>query len=164
MMGTGKSNVGNALQRSLPFNFIDTDSLIEKTENTTISKLFETKGEAYFREKERHICETLPSLSKTIISTGGGIVLNTQNHAALKKSGLIVWLKASTSTICKRLQKDNTRPLLKKTNWEETVSKLNYERETLYKAVANLSIETDTKSPEDIAQFIVKQYNKTHEY
>ena len=76
MMGSGKSSIGSLVSKKLNINFIDIDNEIEKRIGLKIPKIFEKRGEKYFRQIEE--IETLKSLKnkKTVISLGGGAFLN----------------------------------------------------------------------------------------
>ena len=72
MMGSGKSTIGNIISKKLDFEFIDTDYEIEKYESITIKKIFEIKGEVYFRKLEEKIILKSINLDNKVISLGGG--------------------------------------------------------------------------------------------
>ena len=91
---------------------------------------------------------------KSIISTGGGIILRSENKTALKESGFVVWLKASLEESLNRLKADHSRPLLNQPNKAETFSNLFNQRIPLYKETANLIVETDGKSFQEIGEII----------
>ena len=121
-MGSGKSTVGRKAARAVEYNFLDTDVLIEEEEGMTISELFETKSEQYFREKETEIIQKLILGPKgNIIATGGGLPLKEGNAQLLKELGTVIYLKAETDTLVKRLSGSTTRPLLKNVDIREKV-------------------------------------------
>ena len=96
-MGTGKSTVGQMAAGMLGFRFADTDEMIERTAGKKISDIFATDGEARFREYEREVVAKIAGMQKTVISTGGGLVMNPANLASLKEHALIVCLWCSAS-------------------------------------------------------------------
>lgn len=159
-MGTGKSTIGNYLAKELGWTLLDTDTEIETLEKCSIRTLFEEKGEAYFREQETALCQTLSAQSQTIISTGGGIVLNPENIKTLRENGFVVWLKATAATLKKRLHTDQTRPLLMQTSEDDPITTRLNNRAPLYQQTAHFSVDTDTQTPEDIAQTIIDEYTK----
>ena len=80
-MATGKSTVGKALRDRLgkSYNFIETDQIIIELAGKTIPKIFAEDGEERFRDYEVEACKTVARLTKSIISCGGGVVLNKKN-------------------------------------------------------------------------------------
>ncbi|WP_108670817.1 shikimate kinase [Peribacillus acanthi] len=110
-MGSGKTSVGRELARLLETFVYDTDVLIEEQENCTILELFVEKGEEYFRELEGKILKSLPT-QNGVVTTGGGIVINKSNRQWMKDNGTWVYLHCDPSVISKRLESDESRPLL----------------------------------------------------
>ncbi|MGE5473584.1 MAG: shikimate kinase [Ignavibacteriales bacterium] len=111
-MGTGKSSIGQLSASALSFDFIDIDKEIENRENMLISEIFATFGEAYFRRLESKLIEEISLKTKTVISTGGGVVLNPENISNLRKNGIVILLKAEPEIIYRNVAKDKNRPLL----------------------------------------------------
>lgn len=85
-MGCGKTSVGKRLARRLNYSFTDTDQMIEKKAGCTINQIFDTKGEAFFREMETELLEEMrSSFRQTVIATGGGLPVKKPNRELLKK-------------------------------------------------------------------------------
>ena len=146
-MGSGKSTVGRKAAKAVEYNFLDTDALIEKEEGMTISKLFEEKGEPYFREKETETIRKLIAEPKgNIIATGGGLPMKEGNAELLKELGTVIYLKAETDTLMKRLSGDNARPLLKNGDLREKIETMLAIRGPVYEACADLVLQTDNMS------------------
>ena len=97
-MGTGKSAVGHLLASELKLDYLDTDQLIEQTEDRTIAEIFESDGEPYFRGVETEVLETLQDYDNFVLSTGGGMVLKAENVAILKTIGPVILLQADPAT------------------------------------------------------------------
>ncbi len=113
MSGAGKSTVGKALSYKLKMAFLDMDDFIEKRQNMTISEIFEKYGEEYFRNLETEVAKYLSENYKnTIISTGGGVVLNPLNMKYLKNDGIVIYINRSVEKILSTLN-PKKRPLLK---------------------------------------------------
>ena len=111
-MASGKSVCGKALAEKLGREFVDSDSAIEEKCGMTISEIFEKYGEEYFRKVEKEVIAELSLKSHAVIATGGGVVLNSDNIAVLRKNATIVNLEPSEDVIKERLSKDDgTRPL-----------------------------------------------------
>lgn len=111
-MGSGKSTLGRLIADSLDMTFIDTDEYIEDKEGMSISKIFELKGEKYFREVETKYIKEISEFGNTVVSTGGGVANSPTNMNFLKKKGLVFFLDCSIKCLVERLMESNTRPLL----------------------------------------------------
>ena len=156
-MGSGKSTVGYKAARAVEYNFLDTDALIEEAEGMTISQLFEAKGEPYFREKETETVRRLIEEPKgNIIATGGGLPMREGNAELLKKLGTIIYLKAETDTLVKRLSGSTTRPLLQNADLREKIETMLAIRGPVYEACADLVLQTDNMSFYEIICHIEK--------
>jgi len=105
----GKSSVGKLLAQRLDLPFLDTDTLIEQRSGMTIRDIFADHAEQRFRELEKQVVAEVAHLNRHIISTGGGTVMCDANAAALKRSGLIVWLTSSPKMIWQRILTDTPR-------------------------------------------------------
>ena len=131
MPGAGKTTMGKALAAQLNRKLIDLDVAIEEYSGLSISRLFEEKGEAYFRELESETLKTVSfSAEKLVVATGGGTPCFQDNMAFMQRQGLIVYLKAAPETLAERLLLTDlaSRPLIK--NKSKPVV-LSYLRETL---------------------------------
>jgi shikimate kinase len=158
-MGSGKTSVSKALAQKSGFTLIDTDQKIEEMQQTTINQIFSTKGETHFRQLEEELCESLLISKNSIISTGGGLILSEKNQNSLKKIGLVIYLEASVNTIVSRIKTDTKRPLFNQKSPHTSLSILLNRREPIYKKLADLTITTDLKSIEEIADTIWSFYN-----
>ena len=151
MMGSGKTTVGQALAQKISYRFVDTDKIIEEMQGLTISDIFKLHGESHFREIEVNTIEKLKHLSQTIISTGGGIVLNPLNTIQLKAMGIVIYLRGSIQQLKDNIgERDETRPMLQ-TYSMETVLKV---RASLYEQTAMIVVDIDGKSVDDIVEEI----------
>ncbi|RAP30242.1 shikimate kinase [Candidatus Marinamargulisbacteria bacterium SCGC AG-343-D04] len=157
-MGSGKTTLAQTLSSTLSIPWIDTDVIIEETQKSTISELFKV-SESHFRSIESSICFQLKDIKNSVISTGGGIVLNSKNREILKSLGLVVFLDVSLNTVLSRLQDDESRPLLRVSNREKVIQSLLDERRALYEETASLTIETDTRTIHDISDMIIEKLN-----
>lgn len=137
MMGSGKTTLGRRLAEVLDMPFVDVDEEIEKRHGT-IRKLFEEKGEAYFRAIESEMVKTLVQKEHIVISTGGGVVLRPQNMEALKATGLVFYLVRPIEDILRTVDVSN-RPLLK--NGTDVLFRLLEERDPLYRKYSDYVID-----------------------
>lgn len=156
MMGAGKTTIGIKIAELTGRRWYDTDGMIADKYGK-ISDIFEYYGEAHFRKLETETVKELCRQDNLIISTGGGLVLKTENNAVLKENGKIVFLRASLETLAKRLRVDGSRPLLQ-TSTEtirDRLEKLMKERTPVYEHVADYIVDVDEKDPIAIAKEIV---------
>ncbi|HAX72423.1 MAG TPA: shikimate kinase [Firmicutes bacterium] len=154
MMGSGKTTIGHALAKKLHKTHIDLDEWIEAQQQMSVTKLFQTQGEAYFRQCEvQALKEVL--LQYEIISPGGGIILNPNNRELLKQMATVIYLKATPQTLLTRVTSSN-RPLLQDGNVEEKLSTILSKRQALYEETAHYEIETDHLTVDDVIEQILK--------
>ena len=152
-MGCGKTVIGKCLAKRKSLDFIDLDEFIETEENTSISKLFEKGGELGFRKKERFYLENLLSQNlQAIISLGGGTpcYFENINYIIQKEAFQTVYLKTSIPILVNRLKGQNLRPLVNDKNITNALIDIFDRREILYEKTANVQIDTDDKTIEDI--------------
>lgn len=158
-MGCGKTSVGRELAKSLKLEFVDMDYEIEKEQQMTISEIFNTKGQDFFRNLETEYLKKLINKKGIILSTGGGIIIKEENVELLNKIGTIVWLNSSVKNTVRNLQNEvNKRPLLKdKHDLENEIKDLLEKRYDLYKNASNIEIIVDDKNIKDVvSQILVK--------
>ena len=156
MMGAGKTTIGIKIAELTGRRWYDTDGVIVDRHGK-ISDIFEYYGEAHFRKLETEIVKELAQKDNLIISTGGGLVLKTENNTLLQENGKIVFLRATLETLAKRLKVDGNRPLLQ-TSTESIryrLERLLKERTPVYEHVADYIVDVDGKTPEAIAKEIV---------
>jgi shikimate kinase len=156
-MGTGKSAVGRLVAEQLHFAFLDTDTVIEARAGKPIAQIFAEQGEAGFRELEKRIVKELALRDRTVIATGGGLVVSPENMASLKQHAYVVCLWASAETIYSRVKNQTHRPLLKDPDPLEKIRRLLAERAPFYKQ-ANVLLTTDIRSQREVAQQVLHQF------
>jgi shikimate kinase len=160
-MATGKSTVGKALKSRLgkDYQFIETDQVVIEITGKSIPQIFEEDGEAKFREYEIEACKKVSQLSKSIISCGGGVVLNESNIEILKQSCHIVLLIATPEVIFSRVMNNGkeNRPIINKKEPFKEIEKVLHYRANYYKSSADFVIETTDKSVEGIVDEILKK-------
>ncbi|MCR4727102.1 MAG: shikimate dehydrogenase [Lachnospiraceae bacterium] len=146
MPGSGKSTVGKLIAERFSLDFIDTDEEIVRREGREIKDIFETDGEAYFRNAESDVILSLSKEKNKLISTGGGAVLRSCNVENLRKNGTVVFLDRDPSEITPT----NDRPLADN---GDKVMRLYRERLPIYKKNKDIEV-TVKKSPEAVADEI----------
>tara|TARA_B100001057_G_C22864751_1_gene956007 strand:+ start:2814 stop:3344 length:531 start_codon:yes stop_codon:yes gene_type:complete len=128
LMGSGKSVIGRDLSKILDLDFIDTDSEIEREIGKSIRKIFEDDGEVFFRKIEEKICLKVLKARNTIISLGGGSILNSKIRNSIKSNSFSIFINVDINIILKRLRNSKKRPLLNRGNNEEILKHLYNER------------------------------------
>ncbi|MDB4119530.1 AAA family ATPase, partial [Candidatus Pelagibacter sp.] len=111
MMGSGKSSIGSLIAKKLQLNFIDIDNVIENELGLSIKKIFETKGENYFRKFEEKTTLKKLKSSSTVISLGGGAFLNKEVRKEVIKNHISFWLNWSDDILLNRIKNSKKRPL-----------------------------------------------------
>lgn len=154
MMGSGKSTVGKVLAHRLNYRFFDSDILIERVAQQTITEIFQSQGETAFREIETQILRELSACLRSVIATGGGVVLEQMNWSHLRQ-GLIVWLDAPVELLVQRLEEDQTRPLLREGDLQTKLTTLLTQRKALYQEADLVIAIAADYSPEQIADLIL---------
>ena len=130
MPASGKSTIGALLAEKLNYIFIDTDTLIEKTNGLSISDIFKQYSEDYFRKLEYDIIKLVCSNGyNKIISVGGGAFENPDTRSTLLNFGKVFYLKSDLDVLYCRVKNDSSRPLLNNENPKEVLEKLLNKRE-----------------------------------
>ena len=152
-MGTGKTTVGKLLAQRLERPFIDTDALIVERDGRAIADIFAQDGEAAFRDWESTVALELAQRQGLVIATGGRLMLDEANAAALSASGQVFCLTAVPQTILARVQDDTKRPLLDVPNPAERIAFLLEARREGYGRFPQIA--TDGKTAEQVAEEII---------
>lgn len=163
-MGTGKTTVGKLLAEKLGRQFIDTDELIETRQGMSIPEIFDRLGEPAFREMETGIAKELGQKEGLVISTGGRLMLDPANVAALSVNGRVFCLVATPQEILSRIEgdADHHRPLLDVPNPGEQIVELLQERKKGYQRF--LKMTTDEKQPVEITENLLNFLQKSQKH
>jgi len=132
LMGVGKSTVGRRLAQRLALPFVDADSEIEAAAGMTIAEIFDSFGEAYFRDGERRVIARLLDGSPKVIATGGGAFINDETRALILDTALAIWLDAPVEVLVERVHRRDTRPLLRNRDPKEVLRELAKVRNPIY--------------------------------
>jgi len=158
-MGAGKSTIGRMLAKELGYRFLDSDRIIEERCGANIPWIFDVEGESGFRERETAMLKELSEEPGTVLATGGGAVMRSENHAVLKSDAMVVYLRASIDQQIERTRKDRNRPLLQNDNPEAVLRKLFALRDPIYTELADIVMHTDRKSPRLVVRQLVNRLN-----
>ena len=161
-MASGKTSLGKKLAEKLNYDFIDLDDFIEEKENSSVSEVFKTKGEIYFRKQESfYLKELLENNSNIILSVGGGTPCYSNNMELILNADDVtsIYLKASISTLASKLiKKKAKRPLIahikNEEAMEEFIGKHLFERIPFY-SQAQIKVIVDNKTKDDIVEDII---------
>ncbi|MFH0790363.1 MAG: shikimate kinase [Candidatus Omnitrophota bacterium] len=154
-MGTGKTSVGRGVARSIKWQFVDLDELIEAREKRTIPDIFAQSGEPYFREVEKQVLKQTAEKDNLVAACGGGIVIDPENIRLMKQTGKIICLKASPEAILNRTKKSSHRPLLNVDNPMQRIEELLEKRAAFY-ALADITIDTSALSVKQVEDEVIK--------
>jgi len=155
MMASGKSQTGPGLAKMINYAFVDTDDVIEKASNQSISSIFEKDGEQVFRNVEKKVLKEISQHHSLVIATGGGLVTLPENWGILHQ-GIVIWLDLDLKRSIKRLESDkNKRPLLIGDDLAEKFSKIYERRKPIY-LESDLRIEVEDQSSFEVATMIAE--------
>ena len=159
MMAVGKTTLAKTVAKKYGIEFIDTDSNIEKKNSMSINKIFEKKGEDFFRmEEEKEVLKCLRKKS-CVIALGGGAFMSKTIRENILKNSISIWLDVNTKILSERVWRNNRRPLLNKENRKIKISQMYNERKKIYR-MANYKIECKNFSKDIIAKKIIELYEK----
>jgi shikimate kinase len=157
MMGSWKSTVGKRLANNLNLAFTDTDIRVEDKAKLSVGAIFSEKGADYFRTLESEIIKETANQPPHVIATGGGAVLDEGNRNVFRKCGITIYLKASPTTLAKRIKNVDRRPMLQKE--QDPLRKIEailQERKKLYESASDINIDTDGSDPFAVRKRIIQ--------
>jgi len=159
MMGSGKSSIGLLIAKKLKVNFIDVDKEIEKELGISIKKIFETKGENYFRKIEEKITLRKLKFNSSVIALGGGAFTNREIRKNVLKDHLSFWLNWNDEILLNRIKNSKKRPLAFNTSDNELIDLIKKRSNVYSKAL--YEIKCDNLSKNQIVKRILEIY-ETH--
>ena len=155
-MGAGKSTISDYLKTVFAMDIVEMDQIIAERQGMSISEIFETYGEEYFRDLETKLLIEMQSRKNVVISCGGGVPMRDRNVVEMKKNGRVVLLTAKPETILERVKDNHDRPLLEGNKTVPYIAELMEKRREKYEAAADIVIETDGKSELEICEELVQ--------
>ena len=152
---SGKTDVGRRLSTLLGLSFYDTDELIRKRTGKSVRQIVTEGGWPAFRTAEKAVIEGLSGVDGAVIALGGGAVTEQENVEVLKGKGLFIWLQADETAILERMGseglREEQRPPLRGRGMAEEVREMLAERVPVYRAHADLIVNTTGRSAEQVA-------------
>jgi shikimate kinase len=162
-MGSGKTAVGRHLARLFQYTFHDSDADIEAKTGVDIAFIFEKEGEAGFRLRERESIDRLTRLESIVLATGGGAVIDPMNREVLAQRGAVVYLVTSVNQQIERTRHGRHRPLLQDTDPEKKLKELMDRRAALYAEIADVTVTTDGRRVQTVAEEIHQELRKAQQ-
>ena len=156
MMGSGKSSIGSIISKKLNIDFIDIDEEIEKNLGMTISKIFEIKGERYFRKIEETITLKILKKSKMVISLGGGAFLNNKIKKEILDNHISFWLNWDIKSLINRIKDSKKRPVAFNATTNELANLIKKRSIVYSKAMYKINCENLSKN--EVVNNILKIY------
>ncbi len=162
LMGAGKTCIGRRLASRLARPFVDADAEIEKAAGCTIEDIFESHGEAAFRDGERRVIARILDGPPVVLATGGGAYMNEETRAKIRQHGISVWIRAELDLLLKRTSRRNNRPLLKRGDRRQIMGALMAERYPVY-AEADLTVDSKDGPPDETVEAVLRALNERPE-
>ena len=158
MSGSGKSSLGLLIAKVTGLKLYDIDRLIEKEVNLKITSIFETKGEAFFRNLEEKITLNILKMSNSIIALGGGAFLNEKIRSRILKYHCSIWLRWEKNTLISRLTKSKKRPITYNLKRKDLINLID-NRSKIY-SLSEFKINCDKMNKNEIVNKILEIYEK----
>ena len=157
LMGVGKTTVGTRLSEILGWRLVDSDAEVEARTGRTVREIFDHDGERAFRLLETEaLRDALDAPGPTIVAAAGGVVLAEENRRLLERPNVeVVWLRADPATLVSRAMTGDHRPLLAH-DPAGVLAQMAVDREPLYRAVADVVVDVEGKSPGHVADEVLK--------
>lgn len=160
----GKSFFGKLLAKELELNFLDIDNLIEVLfkqeypEKYTCREISSKFGLEFFRQLENRAVDQLQDVKDTVISLGGGTLLNPENHSNLKKIGKLIYLDADKEKIKRRIFKRGVPSFLDPSDPENSFEEMYQARKLHYENASPFQVQLKGKSSEQILDALKSHY------
>lgn len=158
LMGAGKTTVGRLCAHRLARPFVDTDDVVVAAADMSVAEIFGAEGEAGFRAREHQaVADASASPEPLVIACGGGAPLDPENRRRLRATGTVVWLEAPVGVLAARVAGNDERPLLAGDE-AGTLARLHALREPAYAAIAHTRVDTEGRTPDEVASSVLEQH------
>ena len=156
---TGKTSVGARLAEVLHCPFVDLDQVLVREAGRSVADIVAQGGWAEFRRLEKQLVARYRDAEGLVLATGGGVVLDPDNVAALRENGILIWLTADPAPIQARLAQDQprdaNRPSLTGGDTIREVAEVLAARAPLYQAAAQIILDTTDRSVDEVAELVL---------
>lgn len=159
MMGAGKSTVGRLVAGRLLRPFVDLDEVIAAAAGRSPAEIFAEEGERGFRRREAAALANTAG-AEAVVACGGGIVVEGENVAQLRRSGMVAWLEAPPEVLAERVGTGVGRPLLER-GGVSALAALLAARERAYATAAHCRVQTAGRTPEEVAGEVVRWWSES---
>ncbi|MGI9457764.1 MAG: shikimate kinase [Aeoliella sp.] len=163
--GTGKTSVARQLGALRGSESIDSDDLVEQRAGKSIAQVFADDGEQSFRAMEEEVVANLCGRRGVVVALGGGAVMRPKTRERLATSGVVVWLTGEPATLAARIAGDTTtadrRPSLSEMGLLAEIEQVLSQRKPIYQECATFVIDTEGKSPTEVAEEIERRLSKS---
>jgi shikimate kinase len=161
---SGKTTVGKSVAMKIGWSFVDSDMLVTQECGKSIKDIIDTEGWDAFRRMECSTLKRICTKDRQVVATGGGVVLDSNNVAAMQAGGKVIWLRAAAETIQKRMHQDkNTgdfRPALTDSGSEAEIKDLLLKRDPYYQSASDFIVHTDGIPINEITRIILEKLNE----
>jgi len=158
---TGKTSIAALLAEHLNRDAVDSDDMLVEDAGSPVSEIVALNGWDVFREMEKATMERISRMDGVVVSTGGGAILNNDNVTCMKKTGVVIWLKATPETIHNRMAGDGKteaqRPSLTKKGLYDEIEDVLRQRAPLYEQAMDFAVDTDNRDITEIRDIIIKE-------
>lgn len=161
-MGAGKTSVGKLVSEKCGLPYVDMDDEIERISGSLVSEIFADSGEAAFRDLETEALGALASRPRSVVACGGGIVTRPENCPTLNRLGVVVYLVVTAAEALARIGDRSTRPLLSGSAGPLAATSLLAAREALYRSVADIEVDTASRTPDQVADLVIAALGDDH--
>jgi shikimate kinase len=155
MMGAGKSTTGWLLSERLGWPYLDSDEEVQRQTGKSVPEIWKSEGEPAFRaEESKVLMQACNSPTPVVVSVAGGAVLDPDNQRLIRRSGLVVWLRAEVVTLARRVGVGEGRPLLEG-GPIAALTKLSEARAPIYAELADVVFDVDRLAPPKVVDEII---------
>ena len=156
MMGAGKTTVGSRLAHLLDRPFVDSDVQVEQRTARTVREIFESEGEAAYRQLEAEVlAEALASEEPAVIAAAGGTILDPTNRRRMRECGTVVFLEAGPEHLVDRVGGQDHRPLLRD-DPAGVLEEMDEVRRPLYEETADHVVDVATRPADEVVQAVLE--------